>query len=514
VSSTTQLALLGKRPVPGVPFEMYRRGDVVLTMANSAIDGAGAELAAQPAASSAGQAMMPNGQPAPSMLPYSAQIAAIDVRDPARMQKIAAFEVPGEIADSRTVGDVLYVVSYENGQCWKCATTPRTVITSFDIANPTKLAQVDQISFTSDLAAYPAWKRSVTATTNRLYVAGADFNYDPNGNGSQSVIDVLDVSDPTGKIGVGAKLFIKGQILSRWQMDEHEGVLRVISQRDIAITRNGSGEPFVDTFKIQDSKTITPLGATTIKLPVQEALKSVRFDGTRAYAITFRNTDPLFTLDLSNPALPLQKGELQIPGFVHHIEPRGDRLIALGVDQGATTGSLNVSLFDVANMATPRMLSRVSFGAYNGLNDLTEDQNRIHKAFRVFDDQGLVVVPHTARYQSYYGVNTCDPSQGGIQLIDLGKNTLTLRALLEIPGTPRRALVQSGRLLAMSETNIRSFSLVSRDQSLPTADLSIAQCTIQPQQYPGGTSQHGGDYYPDGRYGSGSGYGWLGGSCN
>lgn len=503
VSSDTRLTLLGQQKLAGVPFEMYRRGDVVLAMANTAVDGSGAELASLPYIPPAGE--LANGAPAPSNLPYGAQITALDVRNPAAVQKMKAFPIPGEIADSRAVGDILYVVSYENGKCFGCSSKPRTVVTSFDASNPTELRQVEQVSFSADAPGYPSWRRSVMATPTRMYVAGPDFEFSQNGQPFQSTIDVLDVSDPAGHIVAGAKLLVKGQILSRWQMDEHDGVLRVISQRDIAITRNGSGEPFVDTFKIDDAKTFTALGSTTIKLPIQEALKSVRFDGTRAYAITFRNTDPLFTIDLSDPAKPTQTGELEIPGFVHHIEPRGNRLIALGVDQNATRGALNVSLFDVADMTSPKMLQRVSFGAYNGLQDLTEDQNRIHKAFRIFDEHGLIVVPHTTQVQKY-GTETCTPSAGGIQLIDVSQDTLTLRALLPIPGSPRRALVHDGRLLAVSDTNIRSFSLLLRDQTTPTADLSVGSCTLQPQ----GTPQNGGrghDYVERG----GDGY-W--GSCD
>ena len=72
-------------------------------------------------------------------------------------------------------------------------------------------------------------------------------------------------------------------------------------------------------------------------------------DGERAYAITFEQTDPLFTIDLSDPASPMQRGALEIPGFVYHMEPRGDRLIGLGFDQGNPDGAITVSLFDVSD---------------------------------------------------------------------------------------------------------------------------------------------------------------------
>lgn len=69
---------------------------------------------------------------------------------------------------------------------------------------------------------------------------------------------------------------------------------------------------------IGSSEDITPMGSTAMQLPRPESLRAVRFDGDRGYAITFEQTDPLFTLDLTDPAAPRQVGELEIPGWVTH----------------------------------------------------------------------------------------------------------------------------------------------------------------------------------------------------
>ncbi|MCA9586212.1 MAG: beta-propeller domain-containing protein [Myxococcales bacterium] len=503
IASADKPTLLGKHPLAGRPFEMYRRGDVVLAMSNDVFDRNGAER-------TAAQVDRATPSPPPSELPRStpvtgsAQIVALDAKYPGSIRKIASFEIPGEIADTRAVGDVLYVVSYEGDACHGCASEPRTVITSFDVSDPAKAKQIDQVAFNADRTA-TSWKRSVAASAQRLYVAGLEIVRNADGTQTQSAIDVLDVSDPAGRIGVGAKLRIKGEILSRWQMDEHDGVLRVVSQQDISRTRNGTGAPYVDTFTITDSRTISPLGETTLNTHIQEALKSVRFDGPRAYAITFQNTDPLFTIDLSDPAAPKQAGELKIPGFVHHIEPRGDRLVGLGVEQTANFGQLQVSLFDVSDMASPKMLDRVAFGAYNGLQDLTEDQDRIHKAFRVFDDHGLIAVPHTARYADGYGTSSCAPSDGAVQLIKLDRDALSKQALLTTPGAPRRALVHRDHLFTVSETNIRAFTLDVQDGDKPVGDLTIGECQLT-------TPQWGDDREFEGRGRMGNDV-WRGGTC-
>lgn len=499
----SRLSLLGRAPVTGKPFEMYRRGDVVFAMSNEAVGLDGRDA---PPAQGAPTGAPSGGIAAPSTLPYSARITAFDVTDPHAMKTIAAFDVPGEIADSRAVGDVVYVVSFENGRCFKCAGEARTVITSFDLSQPTAIRKIDQISFQSELddTTFPAWRRSVATGKDRLFVSGFErargslgsYRYD-------SHVDVLDVSDPSGKIGVGVRIAVKGEILSRWQMDEHDGVLRVVSQYGLTQTRNGEGYPLVTTFALDGARAASKRAEAQIVLHQQEALKSVRFDGARAYAITFRETDPLFTLDLADPDAPRVAGELKIPGFVHHIEPRGDRLIGLGVDQSAERGALNVSLFDVSDLSQPRMLDRVSFGAYNGLRDLTEDQNRIHKAFRVFDDQGLVAIPYTSRYVYAYGDPSCQPNQSGVQLVRFSRDALSLDALLELPGTPRRALVHRKALVAVSDTNVRSFSLADTTTSRPLSDLALGECSAKPSFNEGG--YYGNDNMPMG--------GWDGSVC-
>src|SRR4030095_2016527 len=148
----------------------------------------------------------------------------------------------------------------------------------------------------------------------------------------EGVIEVLDISSPAGHLVRGAKVSMAGPVMSRWQMDEDRGILRVVSQRGAGSTQSGKKHPHIDPYRIESSSSLVRVGHTTMRLPRQEGLKTVRFDGARAYAITFNQTDPLFTIDLTDPARPTQKGELQIPGWIFHLEPRGQYLLGLGLD--------------------------------------------------------------------------------------------------------------------------------------------------------------------------------------
>jgi len=348
---------------------------------------------------------------------------------------------------------------------------------------------------------------------------------DPNGYGTadEGIIDVLDITDPNGRLKVGVRIIVAGAILSRWQVDEWQGVLRVVSQRGVGRLANGFGPPEVDTFRVDSAQSVRPLGHMTMNLGRPEGLRAVRFDGARAYAITYatpQRTDPLFVIDLTDPAAPRQRGELVIPGFMYHLEPRGDRVLALGVDGTDPNGSLNVSLFDVAAADTPRQLARVAFSPpylteqYTVMNEMAEDQDRIQKAFRAFDD-GVVVVPFSApRLYSASGTG-CDNAGGGVQLIEWQGDTLSKRALLPLPGNPRRAFEHNEELLTVSDSNVRAFSLENLAVAHQTADVVIGTCVpdtdtfVAPPNGQSGGWEDGGGRTPLACSAAGSGFvGW------
>ena len=497
VSRPGRLAMLGQAYLPGEPFEMYLRGDLLVVMANGAYTVTG-QPNEPPSRADQGETRG-SGAPASSSATASrptpdagAGVLVVNVKDPGLMQRVATFAVPGEIADSRIVGDILYLATYENASCYGCGASPRTMVTSFDVSSPAAMSQVDHAAFESGAQYGSSWgstgyKRSVIATNERLYVGGHGELAPSYGSGAdEGVIDVLDITDPRGKLGRGAHIETTGAILSRWQMDEKDGVLRVISQRGTGYTANGVGSPEVQTFHIWNTRSFQPMGKTSLSLPRQEALKSVRFDGERAYAITFEQTDPLFIIDLANEAAPKQRGELHMPGWVFHLEPHGDRVLGLGLDRTDPKGHLNVSLFDVADMDKPTMLGRVAFGSTASTNDqnitayeMPEDQDRIQKAFRVFED-GLVAVPFSGGSTSGSGASGCEALGGGVQLIDWSQDSLTKRVLLPVAGNPRRALRNQGELLAVSDSNVTSFDVARRDVALKTADLVIGSCEARP----------------------------------
>jgi hypothetical protein len=393
------------------------------------------------------------------------RVQALDTRDPTNIRLLADLEVPGGIADSRRVGDVLYLATDQWGGCWGCESESNTTLTSFDVSDPSRFTELDQLRLPA--SGDYSGGRSISVTNQRIYVAG--YDYDRNYNPLPGSVQVVDISDPSGALVQGARFNVAGPIQSRWQMDEFDGVFRVISQP------GGWGTdrpPVVETFRVSSSDDIQRAGSLTIQLPrPREVLQSVRFDGTRAYAITAEQRDPLFTFDLSNPATPRQMGELEMPGWVYHMEPRGNRIYALGNDPMNPDGSLHVSLFDVTDLSQPTLLSRVAFGGDWG--SFAEGQNQIHKAFSILPDQGLILVPFSGGSSNEV---TCEYTYGsGIQLVDFTDTTLTRRGVAPQVGSARRALLHRDHLFGIGDNAVQTFDISNRDQPLETAQLDVAR---------------------------------------
>ena len=112
-----------------------------------------------------------------------------------------------------------------------------------------------------------------------------------------------------------------------------------------------------------------------------EQIYGVRFTGTRGYVVTFRRTDPLYVLDLADDADPRIAGALEVPGFSEHLYPLDGRLL-FGVGRDADTtgavGGLRFTLFDVQDMAQPRLLHSVVLGGVQSQSALSASPQGIN----------------------------------------------------------------------------------------------------------------------------------------
>ena len=147
---------------------------------------------------------------------------------------------------------------------------------------------------------------------------------------------------------------VPGWLVNQYALSEWDGHLRV------ATTDDRAGTSAV--------RVLAPRGDRLVQVGVVDGLGkgeriyAVRFLGPRAYVVTFRQTDPLYSLDLADPGAPRVTGTLKITGYSAHLQPAGDnQLLGIGQEasaQGRVRGT-QVSLFDVSDPAEPRRLDRV-----------------------------------------------------------------------------------------------------------------------------------------------------------
>jgi hypothetical protein len=136
-----------------------------------------------------------------------------------------------------------------------------------------------------------------------------------------------------------------------------------------------------------------------------ERIYSVRFEGPAGYVVTFRQTDPLYTVDLRDPARPRVAGRLDLTGYSSYLHPAsGTQLIGIGqrADAMGHIGGTQVSLFDVADPASPQRLA--TFALSGAHSDAEFDPH----AFLYWPASRLVVVP----IQVPYGVASPPPVPG------------------------------------------------------------------------------------------------------
>ncbi len=203
-------------------------------------------------------------------------------------------------------------------------------------------------------------------------------------------IHKFDISDPsvTTYQSTGT---VEGYLLNQFSMDEHNGHLRVASTTSPSWWGSGfETESLVTILADSGEGRLSQLGMVD-GLGKTEQIYSVRFMGDMAYVVTFRQTDPLYTLDLSDPSAPAVVGELKILGYSAYLHPVGEGLL-LGIGQDATeTGQVQgtqVSLFDVSDPANPTRLDQITLS--EGSSSQVEYD---HHAFLYWEPTGLAMVP-------------------------------------------------------------------------------------------------------------------------
>jgi len=267
-------------------------------------------------------------------------------------------------------------------------------VVHFDIDQPERIDAVGVLA--------SGWQ--IYASTDALYAATPNYGWHHFwGWGPQPVaadfnsthIHKFDLRGPGDRPRYVATGSVRGHILNQFSMSEHAGHLRVATT-DQAWGAQG-GETGNHLYVLAErGRRLSTVGAIEDLAP-GERIYSARMMGDKGYMVTFRQTDPLFTLDLSNPRRPRVAGELKINGFSSYIHPLdADHLLTIGqdaTDEGRVQGA-HVQVFDVSDPARPRRTAHRRLLDDSGWSSSAAQWD--HHAFTYDPRTGVLAVPMTA----------------------------------------------------------------------------------------------------------------------
>lgn len=315
-----------------------------------------------------------------------------DISDRSDPKEIRRVSQDGRKVSTRMNGSILYTVTYYtvykdsldenympkvNGEFVGCdcvyiydeSSTAYTVVTAFDTKE--KDSKVGKASVLGSGA-------EVYCTSDTLYVGMYEYK------NSETKTNIFAFSLDGTDVAYKASGAVKGSFLNQFSFDEHEGCLRVATNYyDYKIDKDVSSLYILN-------KELQLIGKLE-DIADDEQIKSVRFMGDTGYIVTFRNTDPLFTLDLSDPTSPKILGELKLPGYSAYLHPIGDGyMVGIGYDgdeQNAKFNTVKVSVFDVTDPRNPKESDTFV------IKDAETDVNNNPKAFISSKTMGFIGIP-------------------------------------------------------------------------------------------------------------------------
>jgi hypothetical protein len=437
-------------------------------------------------------AQVPAPTPPPLPPPPATLLTEVDVSDPARLRVLRTLKVDGDYVSARLTGATARLVVRSSPRALTSvrrirraklrAWMPRAVLTRRAgarkrtrtllrcraVRRQRVFSGLDMVSVLTvdmerglpavDADAVLADAETVYASPGSLYVASRRWIEPERVAGGEppsslrTAIHRFDATRP-GTTAYRSSGEVRGFLLSQWSLSEHAGHLRVASteapdwwegrvrdsESHVTVLREAGG-------RLQEVGRVGGLGRG-------ERIYSVRFIGDTGYVVTFRETDPLYTVDLTDPAAPRVLGELKILGYSAYLHPVADDLL-LGIGQDATEAGrrlgTQLSLFDVSDLAAPQRLHQRTLAPGS-----SSEAEYDHRAFLYWPPTGLAVL----------GVDDWDSFSGAIGF-RVGREGIAEAGRVAHPG-PRsgrgiaRSLVVGNRLLTVSHGGVMASPLAT-----------------------------------------------------
>lgn len=371
------------------------------------------------------------------------RVEVYDISDPEKPKKLGMTSIDGYLTTTRMVGDMIYVITDDavryreadieeqisciNGEKVKASDIYTCEgkgnanfdgllnIVSIDINNPSK--SVDNLSMLS-------YSSMVYVSNENIYIIKYEYEpvygmSNPGVEGKSDDVevfvesidvapiitktDITKISYKDGKLELLANGSVKGELKDQFCIDEYEGNLRVISSLEKS-----------NSVYVLD-KDLKVLGQID-NIAEDERVYSARFDGKIGYFVTYRETDPVFSVDFSDVKNPKLLGELKLPGFSEYLHIWNDSLM-LGIGEEEQEDGrllLKVSMFDVSDKGNMKEVDKIvlpyeySEALYNHKSIMIDLENNTFGFFV----EGYDEYEDTAEFISGYLVCKYTPESG------------------------------------------------------------------------------------------------------
>lgn len=316
-------------------------------------------------------------------------IVIYDISDPKNPKKVSSSRQEGTYHSSRMVGDYIYLVSncniniddikkddpstyvpvYEVDD--KCHTIPADSIYRYEKEKyDNRYTVIGAFNYKegslSNVVSLLGGTQNIYCSQKNIILADTIYNQENNQevfSAENTTVSRLSIKD--GKINYESTGQIDGVLENQFFIDEYKGYFRFVTTTTTITQKSKEFANYKNAYYIsqtsESAACLTVLDKDLNKvgeirdLAQGERVYSVRFMGDTAYFVTFRQTDPLFSADLSDPKNPKIIGELKIPGFSEYMYPYGEgKLLGFGMDANEQTGAtteLKLSMFDISDPA-------------------------------------------------------------------------------------------------------------------------------------------------------------------
>ncbi|RFB15157.1 hypothetical protein DZB84_14755 [Bacillus sp. HNG] len=436
-----------------------------------------------------------------------------DIKDPKNPEEIRRVEVEGNHVTSRRIDNYIYLVANHYPNYWIMEDTnedeidlrPRfsdsatskesslvpyekiqyipgsketnfTLIAAFDLNAPDKEASITSYLGSGNL---------MYMSKENIYIAVANYYAIPfrEGDSDSPDTNVYKFTVEGDKVEFHSSTEVPGTILNQFSMDEFNGTFRVATTK--GDTWNNT-KPSSNNLFIYDEN-LKQIGSLS-DLARGERIYSARFMGERIYIVTFKEVDPLFVIDASNPKAPKVLGELKIPGFSNYLHPYDENhVIGFGQDTKVVadnktsnsepmvyTDGVKISLFDIRDVNNPKEKFTEIIGGRGTYSPLNYD----HKALLFNKEKGIFAFPITV-YQNLEGKMYEQKFEfQGAYVYDIHLEGIDLKAKLSHDTGPyetweggiQRLLTIGDTLYAISPTMISAYDIKNYNQ---TGEVSL-----------------------------------------